>query len=131
MPKKKKKVKRKPKIKRFVIHVPVWDYYIHVGIGKNERATMAPIDKKLRHGHGSLLNEYPLRHGAVYLYQDYWIALWLKTIKDIPVLTHELLHIAFFVLHKRRDTPLCHETEESYAYFMEYLCQELLKKGSK
>jgi len=47
-----------------------------------------------------------------------------KSIDDLSILNHEILH-ATICIHRLVDMNLCHDTEESYTYLMEYLQKQI------
>jgi translation initiation factor 2 beta subunit (eIF-2beta)/eIF-5 len=55
--------------------------------------------------------------------------IWLKKF-SIPELCHEVLHLVAYVL-RQKETYLSHETDEVYAYYLEFLVRTIIaeKKG--
>lgn len=53
--------------------------------------------------------------------------LWIREIRDLSYLVHEVCHLANFILQDRRIV-IYPENDEAFAYLVEYLFKELRKK---
>ena len=57
-----------------------------------------------------------------------WFKKWTKTWNDLNVLVHEIYHLIYLVLHKRKGMA---DEQEGCAYQFEYLFNEMRKKLDK
>lgn len=87
-----------------------------------EKITQKPF-KKLKK-----LFKDPTHNGRFILLEDNRMIIHLhdipKDIEDLSILNHEILH-AIICTHRLVDMNLCHDTEESYTYLMEYLQKQI------
>lgn len=131
----KPRVKRKKIITRYV-HDPVFNTDIVLVIsdwcdfleGAHE---FLPLDKlqaltKMVEKHGEdphcLATQFPFPGGGS--------IIWLHHESQLSTLVHEIVHAAHHLLEKR-DTPLSSDTEETYAYLIEFLFKSLTKQDDK
>lgn len=64
--------------------------------------------------------------GHTWIYSDTPPVIWLKTIKDIPCLVHELMYVSFGML-SMRGLKCSPKSEEAYTYTTEDLLRQTLK----
>ena len=64
--------------------------------------------------------------GHTFVYAGQPIVMWVKSLKHIPELCHEVLHVVFGALEARGMTH-CESSEEAYAYTAEALLNQILE----
>lgn len=126
-------MKTKKVITRFVheklfnadILLVVCDFDVFLESTKNKltKEKFKILEKQVKeHGEDSwtLATQFPMPGGGS--------IIWGKPNAHIGSLVHEVTHAAHHLL-KRRTVPLSEDTEEVYAYLIQFLFNELVRKG--
>lgn len=138
-----KKAKRKSwKDKKFFhIHVPVWNLDVCVSVAYNGKETyeklqkITEVKKDILDDIKVLLYEYDTEgeevKGRMFSLSGGYIVC-IRPYKDdfrrtIALIVHEMTHVSHYILRDRR-IPLSEDTEEAYAYLVEFLVKETLNK---
>jgi hypothetical protein len=64
--------------------------------------------------------------GHAFVYDGRPAIVWVQSIRDVPVLVHELMHVVFAVLANRGLKPV-DDAEEAYTYTLECLLRQVLE----
>lgn len=120
-------------MKQFVVNSPMFPFNIVVALGTDPKKLDKFLSKKLSRGDVSFFrrNIKNAKAGKVILFDNVNMLLFLKkepkTISDLAVLQHEILHCTSFVLNTI-GIEFTESTEEVYAYFTSFLTEEIYKK---
>lgn len=114
---------------RFRIDVPIYKTNVHFLIGEADEVCRDYVKRKTR---GHWKEGVPLDEGArarVLLHESRlsFVRIQGEDLADIPVITHELLHVVFHILGGV-DITHAFESEEAYTYLLEYLLDQYIRK---
>lgn len=118
------------------IPVKIYSRSISCAIGYNDVELFPLIDKKLK---GWCKNKAELKvikdrvegcGGLAYMFEGGHLFLWVRSFPEnansIAVLSHEIFHIAEYILD-HIGMELCWKTREAYAYLIEYITREIFE----
>lgn len=113
----------------FKVHIPIYKTDVHFLIGETDEVCREYVRKKT---HGHWKEGVPLDEGTrarVLLHESRlsFVRIQGDDLANIPVITHELLHVVFHILGGVNITHAL-ESEEAYTYLLEYLLDQYIKK---
>lgn len=113
----------------FRIDVPIYKTGVYFIIDETDEVCREYVKRKTR---GHWKEGVPLDEGArarVLLHESRlsFVRIQGEDLADIPVITHELLHVVFHILGGV-DITHAFESEEAYTYLLEYLLDQYIKK---
>ncbi len=108
-------------IKAYNLHIPIWNYRYNLIIEKDEKK----VNKFL--GEDFFNSD---TNGAFIKNQEYNI-IWLRDLKNIPTIAHEVLHMVFDVANSK-GLEYSLGSEESYTYLIAFIIDQILNdRGDK
>lgn len=75
------------------------------------------------------IKDFSSKHmdGCCWTEKGYWPVVWIKSLKDIPLLCHEITHACYGILDAKGLT-VSADNHEALTYLQTYILKKLLKK---
>mgnify|MGYP001582987741 FL=1 len=119
--------------KLFVVKLVIYPYDVMIYFGKNQEPLYKELSKYISSSEIQQLREKQITRGDSVMFNNGASLIRMpnvpRSINDLATLNHEVFHVVFFILQEI-GIKLVPQSDEAFAYLIEYINKEIYKKIS-